>query len=496
MEPTIHPSNAILEKVFAPDHFKEIDTAALVKKYDFSTHVKATIRSCGIVSPTPIPGNPITSIPPEGYLITQPGTYTFANNIPWSPAATAGATAITIAGDNISLDFCGYSLTGIAQSGGAEQYIGVSLTGASCTITNGAISNMSLYGIYAVAASALTISSINIDTLVYVDTDHPAITPSGIFIGETSGFTIGNCNVSNIDVMTPSCAGIQVVKSTNGTISGCNMSNFFNHDGAVQGYSYLLCSQISTNNCSSSTFQSAYAGKTITTGHTILGFCPIFCMELQFDTCSATDMTGCCDDCHGISVFLDALVTVKNFTATGITDGVCPKNTGAKATGIEVYGYSIGIHDCRVSDIKAIVPQDKQAAGFSAWGCDITFSRCTATNVNVTDASGNPSTDYGYGAGYGWAPDPRQEFAKVPAKNVQYLNCTANSCQLGFDTWNHIDGIWGYPVTTNCGTDILQEPSTATRTFSMDKCSEVPSPYVEMTVIVSNMAIGNKIINS
>ncbi|MFZ0749363.1 MAG: hypothetical protein WAM70_08400, partial [Pyrinomonadaceae bacterium] len=214
---------------------------------------------------------------------------------------------------------------------------------------------------------------------------------------------------------------------------------------------------------------------------------PILCIELLYENCSATNMTGCCDDCHGMSVFLDALVTVDNFTANNVVDGVAESHSGAKATGLEVYGAFVSIKNCSVTDIVAINPQDKQSAGFSAWGMEITFTGCIATNVSVTDENGNTNPALGYGNGFGWAPDPRHPFVDVGAYWVQYSSCTASNCQVGFDTWNHVDSTWTNVSYTNCGIDILVEPG-GSRTLTGDPCSECNPP---ITAVITNIASGN-----
>jgi hypothetical protein len=268
------------------------------------------------------------------------------------------------------------------------------------------------------------------------------------------------------------------------------MQQFLNHDGSVQGYSYLESSNIVTENCTSKTFRSYFKGLTQTTGHTVIGFVPIMCTELVFNDCSADGMTGCCDDSHGLSVFLDSFVTVNRFRATNILDGDCCAMTGAKATGLEVYGDHITIENCISENIGAIVPQDLQCAGFSAWGNYITFNNCAAYNVQVFDANRKPSTQYGYGTGYGWAPDPRPEFCKQAANVVQYNNCTAHNCQLGFDTWYHTNSLWDNVMSYDCPIFILAEPQGTPRTLSIDKCSESPSGLPEK-VTIENIAANN-----
>jgi hypothetical protein len=184
-----------------------------------------------------------------------------------------------------------------------------------------------------------------------------------------------------------------------------------------------------------------------------------------------------------MSVFLDGKVTVSGFRADHILDGVSPSNSGAKATGLEVYGVGVTVTDSAVSYIKAINPQDKQSTGFSAWGLAIQFERCEASNVTVQDDFGSGS----HATGFGWAPDPRKYFAYIGAFDVTYTDCTADQCQVGFDTWYHVDSKWIRPIHTNCAIGILVEPG-ATRTLSCDPCSEC-DPAISVTL--TNLASGN-----
>jgi hypothetical protein len=260
-----------------------------------------------------------------------------------------------------------------------------------------------------------------------------------------------------------------------------------NNDGSVQGYSYLASSKIMTSNCQALDFQSHFNGNIETSGHTVLGFVPIFCIELLYENCSATNMIGCCDDSHGMSVFLDALVAVNNFTANTVIDGVAESHSGAKATGLEVYGAFVSINNCSVTNITAIRPQNMQSAGFSAWGMAIKFTNCTAAEVIVTDENGNTNPALGYGNGFGWAPDPRHPFIDVGAYGVEYSGCSASNCQVGFDTWYHVNSTWTNVSYTNCGINILVEPG-GSRTLSCNPCSECKQP---INAVITNIASGN-----
>jgi hypothetical protein len=206
---------------------------------------------------------------------------------------------------------------------------------------------------------------------------------------------------------------------------------------------------------------------------------------MNYVDCSSTDLTGCCDDCHGMSVFLDGQVTVTGFKANGVVDGVSPSHSGAKATGLEVYGVNVTIINSSVKNVKAINPQDRQSTGFSAWGLNIQFEGCTASDVTV---EGKFIKD-AHADGFGWAPDPRVPLATTGAVAVAYTDCTAVRCQVGFDTWFHVDSKWVRPVTRSCKTGILVEPK-AKRTISCDPCSEC-QPAFDITL--TNIETGNTV---
>lgn len=483
-------SGNILDKLFSGELFKNIDTSALVKQFDHSAELRSgNLAANPVVAPQPLIGNVISTIPPEGIVITQPGDYTFSKSISWIP--TSPCSAITIQAANVLLDLKGYTLMAFIVKKTDQQYHGISVIGVdSVTVQGGTIKGMSYYGINSSKASNLQVYNMTIGSISYAETVTAYLTPCGIFVDDTDGFILQNCIIEGITVTAPSCAGIQVVESRNGYVLDCTMRNFLNNDGGVQGLSYLKSWKLLTRGCVCENFQSHYEGKTITSGHTVIGYVPIFCILLEFDNCSATGMTGCCDDCHGMSVFIDAFIGVTNFRAKDVIDGVTLKNTGAKATGLEVYGYDIAITDCSVENITAIVPQDLQSAGFSAWGSAIEFKGCSATKVLVTDATGVPSTKFGYGTGFGWAPDPRSEFNGVPADNVLYTACTATNCQLGFDTWFHTNSTWQQISAPGCPLLILVEPKGTPRTLSMDKCSESPDGQYQQ-VTITNIAENN-----
>jgi hypothetical protein len=481
-------ADAIIDSILSHNIFQDTDTKRLAAQYNNISALRKGNEMPFIITPLVQTGPNITAIPPQGLLINSPGEYQFTRDLEWNPA-NAGA-AITIQSDGVVLDMGNFTLTVQAPPPvNSNQYVGISIeNGAGIAVQNGCISGAGYYGIKATSVLGLALKQVQVSHMRYIVTNVPDLTPCGFFIDTCNEFIVESCQVQDISVTAPSCAGIQVLESTNGELLQCTMSGFLNNDGGVQGFSYIGSSQVLTQGCMAKNFQSHYMGLTKTTGHTVIGYVPIFCNDLMFKDCSAMSMTGCCDDCHGLSVFLDANVAVENFYAVDIIDGVAPVNTGAKATGLEVYGINVSVSNCTVENILAIRPQDRQSAGFSAWGAGISFSNCKATNVQVLDANRLPDITYGYGCGYGWAPDAR--FKTIGALLVNYDACAAIDCQVGFDSWSHIDSVWQNITTQNCAIPFLFQPKGATRVFTMDNCSESPSGMPE-SITITNLAMGN-----
>ncbi|HET6896465.1 MAG TPA: right-handed parallel beta-helix repeat-containing protein [Candidatus Baltobacteraceae bacterium] len=476
------------EKIFSDPVFKDLDKAALETTFDASAQIAALQNGYfSQIAQHVQTGKIIQSIPSGGIVIQSPGTYTFAGDIAWTPNDVQ-CSAITIQCSDVTLDLAGFTLTA-SISDKSQQITGIAVLGsdtnalANITITNGTVANLAEHGILATSVCGLVISRVTVTGVCMQNLATRLLTPAGIKVSKSENVTISGCSVTELNVTTDSCAGIFLLSTMQATVSGCRASGLLNNDGAVQGFSYIQCMTVLTTNCVADTLQSHFNGNVKTSGHTVLGFCPIFCWDLNYVDCSASMLTGCCDDCHGMSVFLDGNVTVSRFQADHVVDGVSPSNSGAKATGLEVYGVGVTLMDCAVSDIKAINPQDKQATGFSAWGLAIQFERCTASNVTVQDDFNNGS----HAIGFGWAPDPRPYFAYIGAVDVTYTDCKADRCQVGFDTWYHVDSTWTRPVYTNCNVGILVEPG-GKRTLSCDPCSECQP---DISVTLTNFATGN-----
>ena len=474
--------------IFSNPVFQALDKAALTEIFDPTPQIEALYQGYfAQVGQFPQNSNVIRSIPSVGIVIRQPGTYTFGGNIQWAPNAVQ-CSAITIQCSNVTLDMAGYTLTA-SVSDKSQQMAGILVLGpaanpttSNVTITNGTVAGVPEFGILATSVCGLNISNVTVTGVCMQNLNVRYLTPAGIQVAGSVNVAISNCSVTQMAVTTDSSAGIFLLSTIQATVSGCSVNGMTNNDGAIIGFSCIKCINVTTTGCTAKSLQSHFNGNTLTSGHTVLGFCPIFCLNLSYVNCSASGLTGCCDDCHGMSVFLDAQVTVSGFQASQIVDGVSPSNSGAKATGLEVYGVGVTVMDSSVSAVKAINPQDKQATGFSAWGLAIQFVRCAAGNVTVQDDSGAGSR----GTGFGWAPDPRPLF-NFGAYAVTYTDCSADHCDVGFDTWYHVNSTWTRPISTNCATGILVQPG-GTRTLSGDPCSECSPP---ITVTLTNIATGN-----
>ena len=447
--------------------------------------------ACGNCSAfVPQPGA-IRSFDQQTMIIDTPGYYFFLEDVKWNPNHCPNNAAIVIQADNVTLDLNGYSLIALGADSN-RQFTGIKVSAANhVTIKNGTVSGMTYNGITTEASSILTIDMLTISAMNYSDTAAGAM-PAGIRISHADSFIVRNSKVVGMNVTSASCVGVWIDDfSSRGHLYNDTVAHLRNNDGGVQGFSCFLSSGIRFNQCHSFDFQSHYVGRTNTEGHSVLGFMPVGCVDLSYDSCSAVGMVGCCDDAHGMSLFFDAGVEVNHFIARNITDGVTSTHTGAKATGIEVYGAGILIQNCLVDSISAIVPQDLQCAGFSACGYGIKFENCTAKNVSVLNAQLIPDTTKGFGTGFGWAPDPRDTLRNLTADTVVYSNCTAVNCQLGFDSWNHTNSVWNNWQALNCGRSVSQQSQTATRTLSMNKCSEAPNG-IPFSTTITNKAVNNR----
>lgn len=420
----------------------------------------------------------IDNIPSEGIIINTPGQYYLTKDLVWNPT-TNNLFAIKIMSSDVLIDFKGYQLSS-TLSDNKNVTSGIIIGSSSLKLNNvqlknGSIINTGSHGIIATYCNNLDISDLKIKEITINNTEVKNLTPSGINVSYSNDVSINNCIIDGMEVTSAASAGLQLLHCNYGSVTQCSVNNCLNHDGSVQGYSYIYCLGIFTNGCNASYFKSHFQGNSKTLGHTVIGFVPMLSAFLVFENCSASNLTGCCDDCHGMSLFITALIDVTNFSAADIIDGVSPLNKGAKATGLEVYGFIINISDSTASKIVAINPEDLQSTGFSAAGWKITFTNCKAEDIKVITEANIVDPTIGHGTGFGWAPDPRKIFSSWNADHTLYQNCEASKCSVGFDSWKHTNSVWKDIKTSECQTNIWKQDAGVIRTLKMDKCSESPS---------------------
>ncbi|WP_417451597.1 right-handed parallel beta-helix repeat-containing protein [Kordiimonas sp.] len=344
------PGDRLLrDRVFARvfDHaiFRDIDTAALVQKHDPSPailQINAAHASAGV--PALQTHTTITSIPPEGIVIRQPGHYILSekiSNTPWQPNALSHA-AIIIDADDVVLDMAGQRLSATIDDN-SQHLVGI-LIKAGCrgiSVLDGVLANMGYYGIQADSVHNLTLRNISVCGQVFANLHKRGLCPAGIFISGSERVTITNCRVQYLYAAADACAGIQVLTTCGATISGCEVNHAANYNGAVVGFYYAACMDIITTNCKATHHQSHGRGKKSGTSHTVRGFMPVLSVDLVYDHCVADTLAGSTGDCHGISVILANTVKVRGFCASNVVGGTPPPYTRPRASGHGQYGHDV-----------------------------------------------------------------------------------------------------------------------------------------------------------
>lgn len=435
----------------------------------------------------------IEEIPPNGIVINVPGTYVFEKSITWHP--NSDAVAITIQAKDVTLNMQGHTLKSAATSSNLKT-VGISaFLSENLQIKNGKIQDMGLSGVQCTFCSNVSIKRIEVDGLSVNDVVN-FIVPTGILASECFNVAIDKCTVKNISVKTASSAAIQLTATLFSQVTNCKVKNLLNKDGAGTGIGHLLCADALVQSCHLENIKTKFINNLNTEGHTAIGIIPVFTSGIVIKECSVSNVTGCCDDAHGMSVFLCENAIVEKCKVSNVLDGAGAAKKGAKATGIEVYANNVQVRECLVKNIFAINPEDKQATGFSvALSNGVSFFRCKAKNVQVFNEHGDQNASLGFGTGFGWAPDPRPSLL-MPAINVLYQECIAKDCQVGFDSWFHINSVWDQVVAIDNPIAILNQGDDAQRTLSCDPCSECgctqigcfPTPLV---VTVNNVAANN-----
>ncbi len=438
------------------------------------------------------PDMDISEIGPDGLCITQSGHYRLTADIKWTAGPLAWA-AICVLADDVIIDLNGHSISVepvALDSEIATILVGDGLTSyKNITLRNGVLLNAGFRVIWAQKINNITVDNVLISGITFNNINKRNCFAAGIYIDECAEAAITGCTVQYGYVTSDVAGGIVFMHTLGAQVTDCTITNFTNYDGSMQGIAGYASLDLSWTGCTVENLQSFFNGNLRTGGHTVIGYMPTICAGIRVTDCVARNMIGSRDDCHGMSIFICADAQSSGFVADNVVDGPPPYNLGAKATGLEIYGWNIALVDCAVSNIFAHCPQDRQSAGFSVWGNDISVERCNASNVQVYNAAGEPDTSYGYGVGFGWAPDPRPEFRAVPAESIRYSACAAENCQVGFDSWCHIGSTWDDIATPGCDIKLLvQTDPPAERTLFADPISECNPP---VTVTLTNLARDN-----
>jgi len=517
-------SSERLRQTLTPQVFGQLELARQIERYGSPD---AFLRPADLPRPAPViqQGPEIDSIPATGLEINQPGRYYLTADIHWQPARDHQLhAAIRVTCADVQIDLAGYRLH-IEPNRGVSVAILVETPDLETAthdieIINGDLSGHCYAGVMVDNGIRVTVRDCTFHQLHFDQTALPAalldqmlprfdlgkqplISPAPIIALQSLDLAIHDCEFSALSYVANTCAGIFLMECAGAVIHNCRVDGLSNRGGVSAGYFYMLCADIHTTNCLAhdlhTHFDAAIQQQLGSLGHTCIGYMPTASAGLTFSNCASRRIHGCCDDCHGMSVFIVADVTVSHFSAHDIRDGFTRqdlpaefRNTGAKATGLEIYGTRVTALDCSVSEIYAKNPQDLQSAGFSIAGSEVNLINCLAQDVKVVNDQGQPAYGemIGYGVGFGWAPDPRSEFVKINAQNVRYLNCRAHDCQAGFDSWNHCDCDWLFWQAEACAIDILQQGPDSIRTLTYNGCSECRSGNCEPTV-VENRASNN-----
>jgi len=435
-------------------------------------HVNTTFNASPVVATSMM----IWDIPEGGLKLVTAGTYRLGKSF-----AFKGETAITIEGNDIILDLSGHCLNMCGTGVGirVKDSIGV-------TVRNGTVKCGKLHGIFIEDSAVVTVTDVKVCKLQNSDS---SLTPAAILANVCTDVTVENVTVCNNRACGTSMFGVLFTVVIGCAVKSSHFCCQHNHDGATAAVGHILCDAIEVSDVHVREYSSGFGVNFDAEGHTCIGILPVYTTNILIEDCAIRDIAGSCDDAHGISVFLCEDALVQNCKVNGVTTGKIGK-TSAKTTGIEIYATNAEVTDCCVHNITATNPGDRQCTGFSTAKSDnVLFDSCRASCVTVFDVRGNINKKAaGRGMGFGWAPDPRATFAE-PSTNVTYQDCTAVNCQVGFDTWYHIDSTWTNIKCCNTDQKVLICPN-GKRTLTCNRCSECPGG---MVTTLTNVATGNSV---
>lgn len=422
----------------------------------------------------------ISNIPKTGILINQKGKYKLTKDLVWS--GNDNIPLISIQGEDITLDFNGFSLS--TKNGKSKGHYGIHIYNSKkIVVRNGTIKNMGIHAILADTSKNILISDMKIEGLTNQDL---TLNPSGILTVACENVIVKESVIGPLHSIGVNLSAIQMNFTKNSEIVNCKVIDIQNKDGVSTGIGHFLSKGVKVENSYIKGLETIFNGHNFG-GHTCIGFFEFLSEDMDINGCVVEDVVGSCDDAHGMSMFLCKKVEIDNCYVRNVSSGL-KYGKCAKSTGIEIYGSNMNVRNSKVKDIHTYNPENKQSTGFSvAQGKNVNFTNCEAENVRVFNEKGEEGVSFGYGYGFGWAPDPREMFVK-PASKVHYKNCKAEGCQVGFDTFFHLNSLWEKVVSK--GNDIpLMNGKGNIRVISCSPCSECPQP---ITNPIKNVARRNK----
>ena len=286
------------------------------------------IKDYNFVRPeTFVSTNIISSIPPEGIIINRPGEYIFTNNIMWAPMSLINVALFVVA-SNVTINFNGFALDCISPGTLATAILAIDCK--NLCFTNGNIFNMGLIGIICINTENLHFDNLLISGLSSNNLAFPAL---GILVTNSRKIYIHRTIVRDINVTAFTLSAILLVDSADSHIFNCEINNLRNSSGVCAGVSYINCKKSTAKHLNIVKLETSTVDNPFAPGHTCIGIVVFQSECVTCNKCYIKDITGSCDDAHGISYFVVKDGLIKNCYIENVIDG---KNASAaaKATGI------------------------------------------------------------------------------------------------------------------------------------------------------------------
>lgn len=263
------------------------------------------------INATNTPGDAVTQ-----FKITQPGSYYFTGNV----TGVTGKYGIVIASSNVTIDFMGFSYSGVA---GAQGGISVDNTYNNLTVRNGSVSNWGGTGVYIGGGLGSLVERVHAtsnadggivanNNAVVRDCTAQSNTGPGIVVS-TSGVVVNCSSRAN--------TGYGIATGNAGTVTGCTI-----RENGGAGVAVLVASKI--DNCS---LYSNLGGGIAASNGSLVTDCTVMSSTGTGISVSSGSLVARCmvqfSTAHGISMGADCMAR----------DNMCDSNgNGSDGAGILV----------------------------------------------------------------------------------------------------------------------------------------------------------------